>query len=30
MQPWKEFLGDEKVHVLAAYVLSLSANPGSK
>ena len=30
MQPWKDFLGDEKVHVLAAYVLSLSANPGSK
>ena len=30
MPAWKEFLGDEKVHVLAAYVLSLSANPGSK
>ena len=25
MPAWKEFLGDEKVHVLAAYVLSLSA-----
>ncbi len=30
MPAWKEFLGDEKVHVLAAYVLSLSAAPGNK
>ncbi len=30
MQPWKDFLGEEKVHVLVAYVMSLSANPGSK
>jgi cytochrome c oxidase cbb3-type subunit 3 len=28
MPAWKDFLGEEKVHVLAAYVLSLSA--GSK
>ena len=30
MPAWKEFLGDDKVHVLAAYVLSLGAAPGGK
>jgi cytochrome c oxidase cbb3-type subunit 3 len=30
MPAWKEFLGDEKVHVLAAYVLSLSTAADKK
>lgn len=30
MPAWKEFLGDEKVHVLAAYVLSLGPAAGGK
>ena len=29
MPAWKEFLGDDKVHVLTAYVLSLGTAPGS-
>lgn len=30
MPAWKEFLGDDKVHVLAAYVVSLGNAPDSK
>ena len=30
MPAWKEFLGEEKVHVLAAYVLSLGSGAGSQ
>jgi cytochrome c oxidase cbb3-type subunit III len=30
MPAWKDFLGDAKVHVLAAYVWSLSNRPGSQ
>ncbi|MCM8611514.1 cytochrome-c oxidase, cbb3-type subunit III [Accumulibacter sp.] len=30
MPAWKEFLGDEKVHLLAAYVLSLGQAAGGK
>jgi cytochrome c oxidase cbb3-type subunit 3 len=30
MPAWKEFLGEQKAHVLAAYVWSLSNKPGAK
>jgi len=30
MPAWKEFLGDAKVHILTAYVLSQSGNAGEK
>ena len=30
MPAWKEFLGDAKIHLLAAYVLSLSGGPEKK
>lgn len=30
MPAWKDFLGEEKVHVLAAYVWGLSNRPGAK
>lgn len=30
MPAWKEFLGEQKIHVLAAYVWGLSNKPGSK
>ena len=30
MPAWKEFLGEAKIHVLAAYVLSLSSRSAAK
>jgi cytochrome c oxidase cbb3-type subunit 3 len=30
MPAWKEFLGDNKIHLLAAYVLNLSGGPEKK
>jgi mono/diheme cytochrome c family protein len=30
MPAWKDFLGEARVHLLAAYVMSLSADSGNK